>query len=41
MVSTTASKIQYTGNGATTVFAYDFQIQSQSHLVVVLTVRRR
>lgn len=41
MVSSTGSVIQYTGNGVTTVFAYNFLILDQSHLRVVLTTRRR
>ena len=41
MVTSTGSKIQYTGNGATTSFAFNFLVTDQAHLVVIKTVRRR
>jgi hypothetical protein len=41
MVTSTGSKIQYTANGSTTVFAYDFRITAQSQLTVYTSLRRR
>ena len=35
-VQTTVNRISYTGNGTTTVFAYNFRILSAEHLVVTL-----
>lgn len=40
-VSSTALKAQFTGNGVTTVFAYNFLVLDQSQLTVVVTTRRR
>lgn len=41
MVTSTATKVQYNGNSATTVFAYPFVVTSSAQLVVVTTTRRR
>jgi hypothetical protein len=41
MVSSTSKKVQFSGNGVTTTFAYSFLILDQSHIKVVVTTRRR
>lgn len=41
MVTTTGSKAQYTANGTSTAYAYNFRILSDAQLVVVLTNERR
>lgn len=40
MVTSTTNRVQYSPGGGTTVFAYPFLIQANTHLVVTLTTRR-
>ena len=37
MLTTTQSTVTYLGNGATTQFAYNFEVQAQSQMVVTIT----
>ncbi len=37
MLTTTQSTVTYLGNGATTLFAYNFEVPAQSQMVVTLT----
>lgn len=41
MVTSTSSKVQYTANGVTTAFAFDFPFLAKSHITVLVTTRRR
>lgn len=41
MVTTTTSRVQYTANGVTTVFAYPFRILAAEDIQVTTTTTRR
>lgn len=41
MLTSTTTKVQFTGNGSTTVFSFDYLVSDSSHLKVYVTTRRR